>query len=347
LVHNASVSFHAGSAETPARVGLLDRRTVEPGDAAWAQIRLQDPLALAKGDLFIIRWLSPSATMGGGTIVEPHPRRHRRFQEKVLSQLAVLEQGTPEEILLEQLSAREPTEVEALVRRSGLPGEAARVAVGELVERGKIVALDGQTRSMNAQTFLVSAAGWERLVERVSASLAAHHKTYPLRPGMAKEELRTRLGVESRLFQRLLQRLLAEERVAESGPLVRLAAHSVAFSPEQERQARQVLELLRRYGTAPPDRVELEAALGVSPELTQALLDRRELVEVSEDLLYPREVYTGMVDQVVDTIKKKGPITVAAVRDIFGTSRKFALALMAHLDERKITRRVGDERVLQ
>jgi selenocysteine-specific elongation factor len=180
----------------------------------------------------------------------------------------------------------------------------------------------------------------------VFASLATYHRAYPLRRGMPKEELRTRLGVEPRLFQRLLQRLLAEGRLAESGPLLSLAEHRVAFTPEQERQVAELLDLLRRYGPAPPDRADFEAHLRISPALTQALLDRGELVEVSAELLYPREVYEQMVAQVVEAIRRDGPITVAGVRDLFDTSRKYALALMGHLDERKITRRVGDERVL-
>jgi selenocysteine-specific elongation factor len=346
LTHNASVAFHTGAAETLAKVGLLDRKALEPGDSAWAQLRLQDRLAVAKGDLFIIRWPSPSATIGGGTIVEPHPKRHRRFDEKVLTQLSVLERGTPEEILLQHLVAREPAEVEALVRRSGLPADTARTVVGGLVQSGEIVALDGQRGVVKPQTFVVSAPGWDRLAGRLTAALAAYHRGFPLRRGMAKEELRTRLGVDARVFQRVVQRLMADGRITEAGPLVSLAEHEIVFTPEQQNQAAQVIEVLRRQGPAPADRADLEAELSVSPELTQALLDRGDLVEVSAELVYPTDVYDGMVHRVTKAIREQGPITVAGVRDIFNTSRKYALALMAHLDERKVTRRVGDERVL-
>jgi selenocysteine-specific elongation factor len=346
LAHNAVVSFHAGSAETLAKVGLLDRKMLEPGDTGWAQIRLHDPLAVTKGDLFIVRWPSPSATIGGGTIVEPHPKRHRRFQGQVVNQLEVLERGTPEEIVLEQLVAREPTELEALARRAGLPTEATREVVATLVDAGEIVALDGQKSALNPQTLIVSAPGWDRLVGRLTATLEAFHRAYPLRRGMPKEEIRTRLGVDTRLFQRLIQRLLAAGRLAESGPLLSLAEHRVQLTPDQERQVETLLALLCEYGPAPPDRADLEAELKLSPEVTQALLDQGRLVEVSPELLYPKDVYDDMVARVVEAIRQHGTITVAGARDLFGTSRKYALALMGHLDERKITRRVGDERVL-
>jgi selenocysteine-specific elongation factor len=347
LSHNALVTFHTGAAETLAKVGLLDRGSLEPGQSGWAQLRLQDPLAVTKGDLFIVRWPSPSATIGGGTVVEPHPKRHRRFQDKVLSQLAVLEKGTPREILLEHLVAREPTEFDALTRRSGLSADVAQAEMGELVRSGEVVALDGQKATLAAQTLVVSAAGWERLVGRLTSALESYHRSFPLRRGMPKEELRTRLGVDARLFQRLLQRLLGVGVLTEAGPLLSLAEHRVVLSPEQERQVSTLLALLEQYGVAPPSRAELESELRLSPELLQVLLDQGQLVEVSADLLYPQAVYEQMVEQVVTAIRERGPITVAEVRDLFDTSRKYALALMNHLDERKLTRRVGDERVLQ
>nr|MBA2449080.1 SelB C-terminal domain-containing protein [Chloroflexota bacterium] len=346
LVHNAALTFHTGAAETTAKAALLDRQQLEPGETGWAQLRLGDDVALAKGDLFIVRLPSPSLTVGGGTIVEPHPRRHRRFQERVLERLAVLEQGTPAEIVLQQLQAREPSELGALIGRTGLPAAEGRVVVARLVEGGEVLALTSGRAVVGSQTLVVSRLGWERLVDQVRGGLASHHQAYPLRRGMPKEELRTRLGIDARTFVRLLERLLADGLVAETGPLLRLPDHDVALTPEQQRLVERLLDGLRGSGASPPARDELEARFGVSPELTQALIDRGELVEVAADLLYPRDVYDVLVDEVKETIRQRGPITVAGVRDLFDTSRKYALALLGHLDERKVTRRVGDERVL-
>jgi selenocysteine-specific elongation factor len=354
LGHNAALTFHTGAAETSAKAALLDRQQLEPGETGWAQLRLADDVALAKGDLFIVRLPSPSLTVGGGTIVEPHPRRHRRFQERVLERLAVLEQGSPEEVVLQQLQAREPTELGALLGRTGLPPDEGREVVGRLVESGDVIALAGGRAApasttvarLPSSSYVVSRPGWERLVDQVRNGLAGYHRAFPLRRGMPKEELRTRLGIDARLFARLVERLMAEGLVAEVGPLLRLPEHAVAFTPEQQQVAERLLDRLRRAGASPPGRDELEAQLGASPELTQALLDRGELVEVAADLVYPRDVYDVLVDEIATTIRRRGPITVAGVRDLFDTSRKYALALLGHLDERKVTRRVGDERVL-
>src|SRR5579859_7757914 len=120
LRHNAQVTFHTGAAESLGKLSLLDRDELQPGEQAWVQVRLQEPVAVARGDLFILRLPSPSMTVGGGSVVEPHARRHRRRQASILQQLEVLSRGSPEEIVLDQLRAREPAEVNGVIQRSGL-----------------------------------------------------------------------------------------------------------------------------------------------------------------------------------------------------------------------------------
>jgi len=344
--HNAQVSFHTGAAETLARVSLLDRDELQPGDEAWAQLRLQDEVALARGDLFIVRLPSPSMTVGGGRVVEAHARRHRRRQATVLQQLDVLARGTPDEILLEQLHAHEPTDVDGLIRRSGLPAVEGRAALAQLIADQHALVLDHANGHVDGRSFVVSTVGWTSLTQRVEALLGAFHQSYPLRRGLPKEELRTRLGEDPRMFVRVLGRLEDQGVVHEDGPFVRLATHTVQFTPEQERQARQVLDVLREAGVAPPERAELEATLRISSELTDALLAQGTLVEVSQDLLYDRQTLTEIVDKIRTDITTNGPRTVAQIRDLLDASRKYVLALVGYTDEHKITRRVGDERVL-
>jgi len=346
--HNTEVSFHTGAAETLGKLALLDRDELQPGDEAWVQIRLQDEVALARGDLFVLRLPSPSMTIGGGSIVEPHARRHRRRQTTVLQQLEVLAQGTPEEIVLDRLRAREPADVESLVTRTGLAAAETRTALGNLVRSHEVLVLDSTNGSvhMDGRSFVVSFAGWERLSSQVSTLLGAFHRSYPLRRGLPKEELRTRLGAEPRLFVRELERLKADGLATEDGPFVRLTSHSVSFSSAQEKQISVVLDVLREAGVAPPDRSDLESSLGVSGELVDALIAQGRLVEVAAGLLYDRDTLSSIVEQIRADISEHGPRTVAQIRDLLDASRKYALALVNYTDEHKITRRVGDERVL-
>ncbi|HEY7059944.1 MAG TPA: selenocysteine-specific translation elongation factor [Chloroflexota bacterium] len=354
LPHNALVTFHTGAVEAMARVGLLDHQELPPGESGWAQLRLDQPVAVVKDDLFIVRLPSPSLTVGGGTLVETHPRRHRRFQEHVLETLEVLERGTPEEIVLEQLQSREPADFATLQKRCALAAQEVQEVVARLVDEGRMVVIDASAAQENgvgpklqAATVLVSAAGWERLVGQVERVLAAYHQDYPLRRGMAREELRTRLGLDARLFNRVLALLLARGQVAEDGPvLVRLPGHQVVLSAEQQRRVDTLRERLAAAGASPPARGELEGAVGLSPEVVQALVDRGELVEVAADVVYLRETYDELVAAVRAMIAEQGAVTVAGYRDRFQTSRRYALALLEHLDQARVTRRVGDERVL-
>jgi len=132
----------------------------------------------------------------------------------------------------------------------------------------------------------------------------------------------------------------------EDGPFVRLATHSVQFSPGQQRQIDQLLAVLREAGVSPPDRDDLEAELRLSPELVDALLVQGPVVEVAAGLLYERETLEKIVDRIRGDIQQHGPRTVAQIRDLLDASRKFTLALVTYTDEHKITRRVGDERIL-
>ena len=346
--HNAEVSFHTGAAETLGKLSLLDQDELQPGEEAWVQVRLQDEVALARGDLFVLRLPSPSMTIGGGSIVEPHARRHRRRQSTVLQQLQVLAQGTPEEIVLERLRAREPTDVESLVQRTGLAAAEARAALGRLVEASEVLLLDHANGSarLDGRAFVVSSAGWQRLTDQVATILGNYHRGFPLRRGLPKEELRTRLGADPRLFVRELETLKAQGLAAEDGPFVRLASHSVQFSAAQERQIAQLVEVLREAGVSPPDRPELEAELGVSPEVLDALLAQGRLVEVAAGLLYERDTLAEIVARIRADIEQQGPRTVAQIRDLLDASRKYTLALVNYTDEHKITRRVGDLRTL-
>ena len=348
LRHNTPVTFHTGAMETMAKVYLLDREEIGPGERGWVQLRLATPAAVVKEDLFVLRFPSPSATVGGGRIVDPHPRRHRRFQSRVLARLAVLERGEPADMVLEQLRAQEPADLATLVRRSTLSDDEVRGIVGQLVAQGRVVALangdDGA--ELSPQTLLVSDTGWARLVDAVETLLATYHKEHPLRWGMPREELRTRLGVDARLFTRLVPLLVAQGRVAEEGPKLRLPSHQVTLTPEQEERVRQLFAILSEAGPAPPARAELERRCGLPPEVLDVLIERGELIAVSPELVYLRRTYEDLVARVVEAIRERGPITAAQVRDLLNTSRRYVLPLLEHLDERRVTRRVGDERVL-
>ena len=337
LRHNTTVTFHSGTAEALAKVRLLESEVVQPGDSAWVQMRLNDPLPLVKGDFFVIR--SADATLGGGRVVDPLARRHKRAHIPTLERLEVMDRGSEQEVLLRALEEMAPIEYQPLVQRVHLPEEDARQALQGLLDEH--LALTVGSQRLAKGTILYAASGWAALQQTARATLARHHQQFPLRKGMPKEELRSRLNLSPQFFQPVLQRLAEEATLAEDGALARLPDHQAQLSSQQQRRVDDYLKALEQGRFSPPTDSPLD------PDLLSLLVDEGKVVKVSEEVVFAAPAYQQMVERIVGQAKAQGKITVAEVRDLFGTSRKYALALMEYLDQQRITRRVGDDRVLR
>jgi selenocysteine-specific elongation factor len=356
LKHDAAVDFFSGAAETPARVRLLGTRVMAPGDEGWVQLRLENPAALVKGDRFILRQPSPSVTIGGGQVINPFPgRRHRRFRPEVIEHLETLAHGTPEEILLQNLERQQPCEARDVLARSDLSQKQARQSLLSLVQQGQVFVLDS-TLAEAAPTpvpdgsFLITRSGWGALQERMETLLEDHHRQFPLRAGMPREEVKSRMGrtlprLTPKLFNEIVDRAVREGWLAEAAGTLRLASHQATFSGKQQQAVDYLLYTFRQKPYTTPSVAQCEEHVG--SEVLNALLEQGQLVKLNEDVIFLGETYEEMRDRVVAYIQEHGSITVAQMRDLFGTSRKYALALLGYLDEKRITRRVGDERVLR
>jgi selenocysteine-specific elongation factor len=351
LKHNAVVDFFSGAAETQARVRLLDKQALAPGETGWLQIKLLNPVALVKGDRFIIRQPSPSVTIGGGLVVNPFPgRRHRRFRPKVIEKLETMLHGSPQEILFQDLERRQPCEVRDLLARSSLARSEARAALESLVAEEQVWVLGGDGRQGSEADFVLTRSGWGALRERLESLLGGYHRQFPLRSGMPREEVKSRLGrqvptMTPRLFNEIVERAATAGWLVEEAGALRLASHQVQFSPEQQKAVDYLLYTFERDPYTTPSVAQSQEQVG--EEVLNALIEQGRLVQLNEDVLFTAETYQEMRDRVVAHLKEHGTITVAGLRDLFGTSRKYTLALLGYLDEQRITRRVGDERVLR
>jgi selenocysteine-specific elongation factor len=350
LKHNAQVELYSGSAQIMAHVRLLDGETIQPGGEGWVQFRLAAQTAVVRGDRFIIRQPSPSLTIGGGVVVDPVPqRRHRRFRPALLQRLEALSHGSPDEILLEVVQGPRPLLVGELLAESGLPEEDAREALEQLLQTGQAMYLGGGDQASGDAAaddrYVMAATRFDELMARMEAWLEEYHQRYPLRVGMPREELKSRSNLPGRVFSQVMERAVLQKRLSGEGTVVRLPQHQVTFSAEQQRRIDELLAQLAESPYSTPSVAECEAAIGL--EALNVLLDEGRLVRVSDTVLFLADTYREMVERVVAHIEAEGSITVAQVRDMFQASRKYALALMEHLDDQRITKRVGDERVLR
>ena len=335
--HNLAVTFHTGSAEAAGRVLLLDRDELPPGQTAWAQVRLDEPVAAAKGDRFIIR--DPNETLGGGRIVDTEVARHRRFHAPTLAALDSLAKGSPAELVAAAVARREPVELRDLLKRAEMDAAAARAAVQDLVAGGGLVALDGG--DLKDATLLVTRARFDSLTGQLQEALQGYHRGSPLRRGMPREELRSRLGLTPKAFEGALRLWTGRGDVRESGPAVALPSHRASLDAAQEAAAAGYLTALRASPFAPTTESPPE------DDLLAYLEAAGDVVRAGEGVVFAAAAYREMVDRIVAHLKEHRTVTLAQVRDMFGTSRKYAQALLEHLDAQRVTRRVGDERVLR
>jgi selenocysteine-specific elongation factor len=357
--HNQPVEFYCGAAEVAAHTRLLDAEALVAGASGWVQLRLASPVAVQRGDHFILRQASPSRTIGGGTVVNPYPgRRWRRFRPEVLEALEALRSGDPARVLEQALRREEPTSYARLVATSGLPADAILPAFDQLRERDRLLVLDRDWRPDQiaagqpaaGPSSLMSPEGWQALRQNLAALLSDYHRQFPLRQGMPREELKSRVQSRRkpwslRLFNDVIAAAASAGILVDEGAVIRAADHNVHLSAAQQANMDQLLAAFAANPYAPPSTAESVAAVGEDVFLW--LLDSGQLVKVSEDVVFSPLAYDAMVQRILGHLRTAGTITVAQVRDMFGTSRKYALALMEHLDAKRITRRVGDERVLR
>jgi selenocysteine-specific elongation factor len=339
LRHNTEVKLFVGAAEVVAHVRLLGDEELTPGATGWLQLRLSQPVAVERGDRFILRLPSPGQTVGGGMVLDPHPaHRWRRFRSEVLERLGTLAAGSPDELLLHTLESSRPLLPGEAARLSGLSTDEVEALIEGLIARNQVLRLaDGRLLGRNR---------WERTLDEIRRTLEDYHKAHPLRLGMPREALRSRLGMDGKAFSELTA-LAARggALLTEEGGLIRLPEHTVRFTPDQQAAIDGLRAAIRAAPMSPPSVKEATAQVGAV--VLQALTELGELVQVSPDVLFDAQTYDQMVRTVQAHIAEAGSITVAQARDLFGTSRKYVLALLEHLDEIGLTRRVGDERVLR
>ncbi len=342
LEQNDEVGFFVGSAETLARVTLLNDERIAPDSETWVQFRFNDPVAVAKGDRFIIRQPSPSLTIGGGVVIDPHPRRHRRFRSDVIESLEVLAEGTPSEIVY-QAMGNDPVEFRALSRSVALSDKDIRAAIDELIADDSVLLLkraqgDGP---ITPSTFLMRFDAFDATVAQLTAMVDTFHQRNPLRRGMAKEEVRSRTGIPARAFEEILNRAASNDQLAVEGDTLRLPSHEVRFTPQQREHIDRYLAALRASPHTPPP----PSDFGIEPELAMALAEVGEVVRVDDNIVFARDTFDDIQRQVLELIGEQGSITLSQFRDHFGSSRKYAQAVLEYLDDKRVTRRIGDERV--
>ncbi|MCL2068977.1 MAG: selenocysteine-specific translation elongation factor, partial [Oscillospiraceae bacterium] len=345
VIENGSrLHFYHGARESLCKLVLLDADRLEPGGEGFAQLRFTENIAAKKADPFILRFYSPLETVGGGIILDPAPKRKKRNSEAVIQALSIREQGGAAENLLQAIadSSARLSPLHDIRRHLSLPEEAFKSGLQQLAAEKRIYLL-GDKAAIDA--------GYKAVLEKkLRQILADYHDRNPLQEGMRRDELRSRLlpGRDAAAADHILGIFAGEDIIAVSGQIIALADFK-AQSGGADPLAEKIGQIFLDAGYAPPSAEEINALFpkekGVRKVL-EALLARGVLVSVAPQMYFHKDIYDGALAQVIAFITREGQITLAQMRDISGTSRKFALALLEHFDRRGLTKKVGDARIL-
>ena len=345
LKNRERVRVHLASSEDLARIVLLDRDELAPGEDCLAQLRMETPLVPALGDRFVLRSYSPLHTMAGGTIVDPHPTKHRRYR--------------PDE--LEAIEKREGGGSIALLREAATEGGLAGVKPKDLVKATSLSAAEldeaiaeeaaaGNLR-VTANGRVLSGDVWRLAKRSVVEEGTRFRERHPLRWGMSREDARMAVGqnVTPPVLGELLDELVAEGAVRVNGDRIRVGDDEVVFEGAAASERARVIDVYRTAGLSAPDLKDVLAAAPsarLAEEVVASLVDQGELVKITDQIYYHVGAWNTAHAALKELEARDGSITVGAFRDHLQISRKYAVPVLEMFDARRITRREGDARRL-
>jgi selenocysteine-specific elongation factor len=346
IEHNTEVKLFIGATEMVARLRLIGKKQLQPGEEGWLQLEPRSPVVVVRGDRYILRRPSPGETLGGGVVLDAHPKgRHKRFSDEVLARLQALTEGSPEEVFFQALLASGVAAYGQVVQASNLEREAAGQAAQELLSSGQLVVLNAKDGKLSDKTLVTSFAYWEQVRQHGLKLVTDYHQNNPLRPGIPLEELKSRLGLETRVFTALVSQLAEDNQLVSQGAFARSPEHDLKFSPAQQDKVDRLLARFASSSFTPPSIKECIAEVG--EDLYQALVALEYLLPLSADVVFRPEDYRQAVKDIQSLVAEHGSVTLAQVRDHWGTTRRYVQALLEYMDQQGVTIRVGDARKLR
>jgi len=346
LKHGTEVKFFVGASEAIATLRLLGIEELNPGEEGWIQLEFHEPLVTVRGDKYILRRPSPAETLGGGVIVDHQPkRRHKRFDEHVMKSLSSLAQGSPSDILLEAALALNIAAIKEVIAKSRLEISNAENALNELIRNGQFILLEEGEANITSDILLICLPDWKDLRGRVENTLDSYHKQSPLRRGMSREELKSKLKLNTRAFNAIIKKLAAENLLTDTAGVVSRVGHEIKFSGSDQAKIQELMRRFEKNPYATPSIKECQVEVG--EEVFNALAESGELVTVSQEVVFRKKVYDEMIEKTRNLIAQKGQATLSEIRDMLNTTRKYAQALLEHMDSISLTIRDGDFRKLR
>lgn len=350
LKHRAKVRFHTGTAEHLATIILLDRQEMKPGEKTFAQVRLDQPTAVLRGDRFVLRSYSPVQTIGGGTILHPLPRKHKGSAKREAAKaLEVLSTSSDADIILWHLydAGWEGLGELELRVRTNVPQKFLEKTLQQFTSTKKAILYDKDNKR------LIHPDALNEMKASITEILTDYHQRFPLKAGMAKEEIPALLAkpVDGKLYNFALRQLAEAGQLAQEMEWVRLATHKVALTKDEEVIREKIEKIFRDSGLQPPFFRDVAPTLpGTAKqhqEVMEWMLSKGVLVKTKEEIYFHSAVIADFQKRLVSWLREHGEVTTPQFKELTQASRKYLIPLMEYFDAQKVTIRVGDVRKLR
>ena len=349
LKHRSRVRFHSGTSEIMGIVVLLDRKELLPGEAAFAQLRLEHPVSLVRDDRYVLRSYSPVRTIGGGPVLNPIPVKHKPNKPGVIDHLTVLRQGSPDETIhqLVQAAGYRGCRCADLRLMANVPEKQLDKLLQAMLSQRQILLID-----KDKQTFIDHEV-FQDIQDTTQACITAYHDKFPLKPGIPKQELKSTLPptIDSKTFLITLQHLAKTGIIAQEEDIVFLTDHKVTLGVDQEDLKDKIMNAYRQAELTPPYFKDVCQDLGAPPQTAKQvlalLINEGRVVKVKEDLYYHTKCLDRLKDKLVRHLMSNEEITTPEFKDMTGASRKYVIPLIEYFDSIQLTIRVGDIRKLR
>jgi selenocysteine-specific elongation factor len=349
LKNRSRVRFHTGTSEVLGNLILLDRDELSPGEDSVAQLRLDSAVTLVKDDRFVIRSYSPVYTIGGGKILNPIPLKHKRFKSDTVEALKQLGNQAPEAVIAFQIQASDfqGLSFAHLKVMTNLPDKQLDSTLQSLLSKKTLIQVDKENRTY------IHHNCFKTLKNNFQSHLADYHSVHPLKPGMSKEELKTKfpLFLTSKLFNLTLNQMVKEQEIVQEENTVRLASHTVSLGSKQADVKNKILDTYLQSGLQPPYFKELSKSMDADPkrskDILMHLVNEGAIIKVKEDLYFHAQTIEKLRKKLVEYLEARGEINTPQFKEMTGVSRKYVIPLAEYFDAINVTLRVGDVRKLR
>jgi selenocysteine-specific elongation factor len=345
LSHDDLVKIYCGTSQSIARVRVIGEEAILPGKNGWLQLELFNAITAAKGDHFILRKPSPGETLGGGIILDENPEKKvKRFSEHSLDHFRLLETGSTRDILFAHLQASDPITLQTLMEKTGFSLEIITAEVAKMLD-ADLEVLEIQDEKMLSNSLITTKANWRKVTDSLLDIVRKYHVKFPLRQGILKDELRRTADLSPRLFGIYTNLLIYRKLLSDQGELIFLSGFSPEFSDENKKSVNELITRIELCPYSPPPLSNLKNEFGT--EIVQLLINQGLLVQTSDDIAFRQKDFEIMLSGLKGFIAREGSIALNQFRDMYQTSRKYALSFLEYLDKKGVTSRDGDKRIIR